>query len=123
MLDLHLDKLVGFMQIVLATNIAETAVTIDDIVCVMNSGRMKEKSYDPYTVRALPTDSSCLTHFSLESLQLIHGAVCCRLSLKLPEKYKIVTPLFLEANAKPYCIYRVPDLKKQSNPCARLSRL
>ena len=25
------------------------AVTIDDIVCVVNSGRHKEKSYDPYS--------------------------------------------------------------------------
>ncbi len=25
------------------------AVTIDDVVCVINSGRHKEKSYDPYT--------------------------------------------------------------------------
>ncbi|BDA50474.1 3'-5' RNA helicase YTHDC2 [Coccomyxa sp. Obi] len=40
---------VGVRKIVLATNIAETAVTIDDIVCVINSGRHKEKSYDPYT--------------------------------------------------------------------------
>jgi hypothetical protein len=37
------------LQIVLATNIAETAITIDDIVCVINSGRLKEKSFDPYT--------------------------------------------------------------------------
>ncbi|CAG9460433.1 unnamed protein product [Pedinophyceae sp. YPF-701] len=36
-------------KVVLATNIAETAVTIDDITCVINSGRMKEKSYDAYT--------------------------------------------------------------------------
>ena len=39
-------------QIVLATNIAETAVTIDDVVCVVNSGRLKEKNYDPYTAVA-----------------------------------------------------------------------
>ena len=39
----------GVMKIVLATNIAETAVTIDDIVYVINSGRHKEKSYDAYT--------------------------------------------------------------------------
>ena len=28
---------------------AETAITIDDVVVVVNSGRLKEKSYDPYT--------------------------------------------------------------------------
>ncbi len=39
----------GARKIVLSTNIAETAVTIDDITCVINSGRVKEKSYDPYT--------------------------------------------------------------------------
>ena len=39
----------GVRKIVLATNIAETAVTIDDVVVVINSGRAKEKSYDPYT--------------------------------------------------------------------------
>ena len=37
------------VQIVLATNIAETAVTIDDVVCVVDSGRVKEKGYDPFT--------------------------------------------------------------------------
>ena len=39
----------GVRKIVLSTNIAETAITIDDIVCVINSGRLKEKSYDPFT--------------------------------------------------------------------------
>ena len=33
----------------LATNIAETAVTVDDVVFVVDTGRPKEKSYDAYT--------------------------------------------------------------------------
>lgn len=39
----------GVRKIVLSTNISETAITIDDITFVIDSGRMKEKSYDPYS--------------------------------------------------------------------------
>ena len=39
----------GVKKVVLATNIAETAVTIDDVVFVIDSGRLKEKSYDAHT--------------------------------------------------------------------------
>lgn len=38
----------GTRKIILSTNIAETAVTINDVIYVIDSGRMKEKSYDPY---------------------------------------------------------------------------
>lgn len=39
----------GMRKIVLSTNIAETSLTIEDIVYVVDSGRAKEKSYDSMT--------------------------------------------------------------------------
>ena len=38
----------GVRKVVLATNIAETAVTIPDTTVVLDSCRSKEKAYDPY---------------------------------------------------------------------------
>ena len=36
----------GKVKVVLSTNVAETSITIDDVVCVIDTGRVKEERYD-----------------------------------------------------------------------------
>ncbi len=38
---------VGKRKVIVATNVAETSITIEDIVAVIDTGRVKETSYDP----------------------------------------------------------------------------
>lgn len=39
----------GKRKVIAATNVAETSITIEDIVAVIDTGRVKETSYDPQT--------------------------------------------------------------------------
>jgi hypothetical protein len=37
----------GAIKVVVATNVAETSITIDDVTCVIDCGRVKEMRFDP----------------------------------------------------------------------------
>jgi ATP-dependent RNA helicase DHX57 len=47
----------GTIKIVLSTNLAETSITVDDVVWVIDGGRMKETQYDPGKKMASLVDS------------------------------------------------------------------
>lgn len=54
----------GVRKIVLATNIAETSITVNDIVHVVDSGLHKEERYDLKT-KVAPLSWARLTHWGM----------------------------------------------------------
>lgn len=66
----------GIRKIVLATNIAETSITIDDVVFVIDCGKAKETSYDALnnTPCLLPTWISKVSAKQVCNIQPMHDS-------------------------------------------------
>jgi len=82
-------------KIILSTNIAETSVTIDDVTVVINTGRVKEKVYDPH----LKLSYLKSTYVSKASANQRKGragrtqaGVCFHLYSKLRDQYLVAYP-------------------------------
>ncbi|XP_078436567.1 DExH-box ATP-dependent RNA helicase DExH6-like isoform X2 [Wolffia australiana] len=91
----------GARKIVFSTNIAETAITIDDVVFVIDSGRMKEKSYDPYN-NVSTLLSSWVSKASMRQREGRAGR--CQPG--------ICYHLFTSTRAQSFLEYQVPEIKR-----------
>lgn len=95
----------GVRKIVVATNIAETSITIDDVVYVVDTGQIKEKSYDPQTKLSslLPTMiSRANANQRAGRAGRLRPGFC----------YRLYSSLFYDENMEPF---QIPELLRVSH--------
>lgn len=79
----------GVRKIVLATNLAETSVTIDDVVHVIDCGLAKEHRYDPLN-KLSSLDTTWISKASarqVRRIDVLNGRSGLRFDRRLQESY------------------------------------
>ncbi|KAG0072826.1 hypothetical protein BGZ93_001991 [Podila epicladia] len=100
----------GMRKIILATNIAETSITIQDIVHVVDSAKVKETNYDPTKrmTTLLPTwiSASSLKQRAGRAGRVQEGQYYCMMSLKRRELLDAFSiPEMLRSDLQEICLH------------------
>lgn len=100
----------GTRKIILSTNIAETSITIDDVVYVIDSGKVKEKSFDAMsgvcTLRSNWISQACAKQRKGRAGRCQNG-ICFRLfsSVRFESMQPYQTPEILRLPLQELCLY------------------
>ncbi|XP_015520709.1 3'-5' RNA helicase YTHDC2 [Neodiprion pinetum] len=100
----------GTRKIILSTNIAETSITIDDVVYVIDSGKVKEKSFDAMsgvcTLRSNWISQACAKQRKGRAGRCQNG-ICFRLfsSVRFNSMQPYQTPEILRLPLQELCLY------------------
>ncbi|KAF9173587.1 hypothetical protein BGX21_006665 [Mortierella sp. AD011] len=100
----------GMRKIILATNIAETSITIQDVVHVVDSAKVKETNYDPTKrmTTLLPTwiSASSLKQRSGRAGRVQEGQYYCMMSLQRRELLDAFSiPEMLRSDLQEICLH------------------
>ncbi|XP_071858934.1 3'-5' RNA helicase YTHDC2 isoform X1 [Bombus fervidus] len=101
---------VGSRKIILSTNIAETSITIDDVVYVIDSGKVKEKSFDALsgvcTLKSNWISQACAKQRKGRAGRCRKG-ICYRLfsSVRYNSMEPYQTPEILRSPLQELCLY------------------
>lgn len=100
----------GTRKIILSTNIAETSITIDDVVYVIDSGKVKEKSFDAISgvcmLRSYWISQACAKQRQGRAGRCQKG-ICYRLfsSIRYNNMQPYQTPEMLRLPLQELCLY------------------